>query len=103
MTTGSSKTDGKQTDEEKHQALYLEQRDKHLSQLMAINGRAAFGVLTVFASVLVGLKDIKDLHLSFCATAAICALALAAVATLGYGAFLMSAFILVTSESLRTG
>lgn len=79
-------------DEGKRRVLLLKERDKHLSQLMAINGRAAFGVLTLFAGIVIGAKDIGQLHLSKEKATLVCALILIAAGVLAYGAYLMSRF-----------
>jgi hypothetical protein len=78
-------------DHEKLSALFVQERNKHLSQLMAINGRAAFAVLTIFASTLVGLKDI-DAAIDSSLALPVCALILLAAAGLAIGAAQMSRF-----------
>lgn len=72
--------------------LYLSLRDKHLAQLMEINGKAAFALLTLFASVVVGADKIKALQLQKPWSGIVLALVGFAALSLMIGAFRMSSF-----------
>jgi hypothetical protein len=48
--------------------FYVEQRDKHLDQLMSINGRLAFGGLAAVLAVAVGVDNFQEARLDLKAT-----------------------------------
>ena len=72
--------------------FYLEQRDKHLEQFMAINTRAVFAVLALVVSIVLGLNKITNLNLIWLYTTVICLLFFLGTVLLTAAAVKMSIF-----------
>lgn len=67
-------------------------RDKHLQQLMEINGKAALAVLTGVLSVMVGASKVQGALIEPTSRRIVIAMTIVAVILLGFGAFYLSSF-----------
>ena len=76
-------------------------RDKHLSQLMEINGKAALAVLTAVFAVLVGASKAQGVLPDAPARYVIVIVTLIAIGLLARGAFLISKFHTTTIRSIQ--